>query len=89
MLSFSAISRVVLCRLFSIIAFILSSSASVGRPERGASLRSKSPERKAATELFSLDVISRLFGRPVLTGLSTLFEFFFLQTFLKINKKSI
>ena len=44
MLSFSAISCVVLRRLFPTIAFILSSSTSVGRPERGASLRSKSPE---------------------------------------------
>ena len=46
MLSFYAIPRVVLRRLFFIIAFILSSSIAVGRPERGASLRSKSPERK-------------------------------------------
>ena len=38
MLSFSVISRVVLRRLFSNIAFILSSSISVGRPERCASL---------------------------------------------------
>ena len=45
MLSFSAISRVVLRLLFSIIAFILSSSTSVGRPERGAYLRSKSLEQ--------------------------------------------
>ena len=36
MLSFSAISGVVVRRLFSIIAFILTSSTSVGRPERGA-----------------------------------------------------
>ena len=46
MLSCSAISRVVLRRLFSIIAFILSSSTLVGRPERGASLRSKSLEQE-------------------------------------------
>ena len=38
MLSFSAISRVVLRRLFSSIAFNLSSSTPVGRPDRGASL---------------------------------------------------
>ena len=50
MLSFSAISHVVLRRLFSIIDFILSSSTSVGRPERGAPLRSKSPERKRAKQ---------------------------------------
>ena len=49
MLSFSTISRVVLRRLFPIIAFILSSPISVGRPERGASLRLKSPERTRAT----------------------------------------
>ena len=49
-LSLSSISRVVLHWLFSIIAFILSSSTSVGRPERGASLRSKSPERKRVNQ---------------------------------------
>ena len=50
MLSFSAISRVVICRFFFIVAFILSSSTSVGRPERGASLKSKSPERQRANQ---------------------------------------
>ena len=52
MLSFSVISRVVLGRLFSIIAFILWSSTSVGRPERGASMRSKSPERKQENQFW-------------------------------------
>ena len=52
MLSFSAISRVVLRWLFSIIAFILSPPTSVGRPERGASLRSKSPEQKRANQFW-------------------------------------
>ena len=51
MLSFSVISRVVLRRLFFNIAFI-SSSTSVGRPERGASLKSKSPERKRADQFW-------------------------------------
>ena len=52
MLSFSAISRVVLRRLFSIIAFILSSSTSVERQKRGESLRSKSPEREGANQFW-------------------------------------
>ena len=51
MLSFSGISRVVLRRLFSIIAFILSSSTSVGHAAHGASLKSKSPVRKRANQL--------------------------------------
>ena len=50
MLRFSAISRVALRRLFSITAFVLSMSTSVGRPERGASLRLKTPERKQANQ---------------------------------------
>ena len=50
MLRFSAINRVVLRQLFSIIAFILSSSTPVGRPKRDASLRSKSLERKRANQ---------------------------------------
>ena len=49
MLSLSAIFRVVISRLFSIMAFIVSSSTSVGRPERDASLRSKSPNENEKT----------------------------------------
>ena len=52
MLSFSAISYVVLRRLLSIITFIFSSSPSVGRPERGSSFMSKSPERKRANQFW-------------------------------------
>ena len=52
MLSFSVISHVVLRWIFSIIAFILSSTTSVVHPERGASLRSKSPELKRAKQFW-------------------------------------
>ena len=49
--SLSTISRVVLPLLFSIIAFILSSSTSAGRPVRGAFSKSKYPEQKRADQL--------------------------------------
>ena len=57
MSSFSATSRVVLRRLFSITPFILSSLTSVGRPERCASLRSESPERKRANKIWLNQVV--------------------------------
>ena len=77
MVSFSAISRVVLRLLFSIIAFILSSSTLVGHSERGSSLRSESPERKRAKQFWHCRLLMIFHHKHHITFSELVLRFYF------------